>query len=132
MIDPKSSRDIKQSIEMESNSVLEWFVEMFDEFKGTEFATAVLFDSFRAWLKQQNKRDNMSQITFAKRFKSVSQDILTFVPKNMKPDMADEDLKMIDTMLVQNQLLLPSDDIVEHYNLKTKQQSGFIKNTTSN
>ena len=125
MVDPKPSREIKESIEMESNSVLEWFVDEFDEFTGNEFSTHALFDTFRAWLKQQNKKDNMSQLTFSKRFKNVSQHILEFVPKNMKPNMSDEDLKMIRANLISTQMMLPSDDLSMRYQLDTKRQSGF-------
>lgn len=125
MIDPKPSKEIKQSIEMESNSVLEWFIEVFDNFKGDEFATTVLFDAFRAWIKKQNRKDSMSQITFSKRFKSVSQNVLEFVPKNMKPNMNDDDLSEIQKDLIDTQFMMPSYNIREHYKLTEKRQSGF-------
>lgn len=125
MVDPKPSRDIKETIEMESNSVLEWFVNVFDSFEGDEFATTVLFDAFRAWAKQQNKKDNMSQITFSKRLKQVSSNILEFVPKNMYPNMSEGDLADIRHLLISMQFTLPSIDMQEHYQLKTKRQSGF-------
>lgn len=125
MVDPKPSREIKDSIEMESNSVLEWFVEVFDDFDSKEFATTLLFDAFRAWLKKQNRKDTMSQLTFSKRFKNISQHVLEFVPKNMKPQMTTHDLNEIRQDLIETQFILSSDDIQQKYKLDTKRQSGF-------
>jgi len=125
MIDPAKSREIKNEIEMESNPVLEWFVEEFDNFVGDEFATSVLFDAFRYWIRKQNKKDNMSRMTFSKRLKMLSKNVLEFIPKNMLPNMSEVDLEVIRANLVASQLILPNAKMETYYQLKTKRQSGF-------
>ena len=127
MIDPQSSRDIKASIEMESNSVFEWFADMMSEFRGSEFATSVLFDTFRAWLKAQNKKDNMSRLTFSKRLVLVTHGRFEFCSKNMLPNMDTQDIADMTKMLKDTQMLLPSETLDDKYQYTSKRQSGFRK-----
>lgn len=127
MIDPQSSRDIKASIEMESNSVFEWFSDVMSEFKGSEFPTSVLFDAFRAWLKAQNKKDNMSRLTFSKRLVLITHGRFEFCSKNMLPNMDPQDIADITKTLKDAQMLLPSETLDDKYQITSKRQSGFRK-----
>lgn len=127
MIDPQSSRDIKASIEMESNPVFEWFVDMMSEFNGSEFATSILYDTFRAWLKAQNKKDSMTRMTFSKRLSVITKGRFEFIPKNMLASIDKQDAADMTKMLKDTQMLLPSETLEDKYQYQSKRQSGFRK-----
>lgn len=126
MIDPKMSQNIKQSIEMDSDAVFEWYMTDFEALTGREFGAKVLFYMFEAWLVEQNRKDKVSQRAFVLRLQRIANGALKFEPKHGNAQLNEHDAKYIQQRLVATRVMAPTVNI-KSFAQVDKRQSTFTK-----